>query len=443
MKKVFFSLFLIVVLSAVILAHYRFHNSTRESKQGRIYIIGLDGASWNLMNPLMKEGKLPNLRKLKESGVYGNLQSTYPAHSAFLWTTIATGKTKEKHGIGDFVVKEDEGITPTTGNLRRVKAFWNILSERGIPVTVVNWWVTWPPEKVKGIMISDRYRLARYKAMKMQVAYPTSLQDKLPFPEISKERAAREWKTFRLPDLYDVTQDGRITAFDKALRNYPQYWCQDASVWNASRYVLKNYPTTVFAVVFRIIDISSHFFWCYLPLDLLAEVREKASAETLTQQDIDRLDARFAQIIEPVYSYADRIVGQIMDSAPPGSTFIVVSDHGFAFYKTSYSHTTQRIPPSGILILKGGPYRKGVEIQGASIYDITPTLLYQLHLPVAKDFDGKVLSSAFRSEFTGTYQIVSIPTWETGNRPTDQKPIHSETDEETLEDLRALGYIQQ
>src|SRR5918996_235176 len=119
MKKPILAVSMVLLLSCGILSFYQFRNSSSHA-DGPIYLIGLDGASWNLMNPLMEQGKLPNLRKLKEKGASGDLQSAFPAHSAFLWTTIGTGKTKEKHGIGDFTVKVEDAEQPSTGNLRRV-----------------------------------------------------------------------------------------------------------------------------------------------------------------------------------------------------------------------------------------------------------------------------------------------------------------------------------
>lgn len=407
----------------------------------RTYIIGLDGASWNLIDPLMKKGKLPNLKKLIDNGVRANLKSDYPAHSAFLWTTIATGKTKEKHGIGDFTVKGDEDQL-LTGNVRRVKAFWNMLSEKGVSVSVVNWWLTFPPEKVNGVMISDHYRLGNYRKKQMVVTYPALLQKNLALPILGKARFELDSKPYGLPELRDVTQDGQVTAFDRLLKSYPDYWCQDAYVREASRYVLQHYDSQVFAVVFRITDVSSHFFWCYLPPNVLEEARKKEADGTLTKEDISRLDEQFSEIVGPVYSYADSIVGDIVKTAPPGSTFILVSDHGFAYYHGSWSHTTQPVPPDGILILSGGPYRKAAQVTGATIYDVTPTLLYQLHLPVADDFDGHVLRSAFTDEFAGANQMARIPTWETpGVKRGQEKPIVTPDDEQIKEDLRSLGYI--
>src|SRR5262245_29652698 len=191
MKKRVFLAILIAAFFGAAFTYYKYRTNVSDAENAPIYIIGLDGASWNLIDPIMKTGKLPHLRKLRENGTWAALSSTYPAHSAFLWTTIATGKTKEKHGIGDFTVKQGESETPSTGNMRRVKAFWNILSDRNIPVSVVNWWVTWPPDKVNGLMVSDRYRMGKYRQNNEDVTYPPALKNELPFPEINKNRAQR------------------------------------------------------------------------------------------------------------------------------------------------------------------------------------------------------------------------------------------------------------
>ena len=74
-----------------------------------------------------------------------------------IWTTIATGKSPEEHGIGHFVaVDEATGEQlPATSDMRKVKALWNIASEKDKKVAVVGYWATWPPEEVNGAMVSD------------------------------------------------------------------------------------------------------------------------------------------------------------------------------------------------------------------------------------------------------------------------------------------------
>ena len=68
----------------------------------KVLLIGWDAADWKVINPLMDAGKMPNLEKLVNQGVKGNLSTLYPMLSPMLWTSIATGKRAHKHGIHGF-----------------------------------------------------------------------------------------------------------------------------------------------------------------------------------------------------------------------------------------------------------------------------------------------------------------------------------------------------
>src|SRR5882724_5792072 len=123
---------------------------------GRVLVLGLDGLDPRAVDLLISEGKLPNFAKLKREGAYGPLRSRQPLLSPVVWTTIATGKLPEQHGIGHFVALDAAGREiPVTREMRRVKAVWNIAAESGRPVGVVGWWATWPPEPVRGFVVSD------------------------------------------------------------------------------------------------------------------------------------------------------------------------------------------------------------------------------------------------------------------------------------------------
>ena len=99
----------------------------------RVFLIGIDGATWDVMDPLLKAGRLPNLAALIDEGVRASLKSMIPTRSPALWTTIATGKDFDEHGISDFTeVVRDDGVLSAkvmhmTSNMRRTKALWNIL----------------------------------------------------------------------------------------------------------------------------------------------------------------------------------------------------------------------------------------------------------------------------------------------------------------------------
>ncbi|MCI0408074.1 MAG: alkaline phosphatase family protein, partial [Acidobacteria bacterium] len=127
------------------------------SRAGRVIVLGLDGLDPRAVDLLMSEGKLPSFAKLRQEGAYGRLQSRKPLLSPVVWTTIATGKTPDQHGIGHFVaIDEKTGESlPVTSEMRRVKAVWEILSDSKKKVGVVGWWTTWPADTVNGSIVSD------------------------------------------------------------------------------------------------------------------------------------------------------------------------------------------------------------------------------------------------------------------------------------------------
>ena len=80
------------------------------SRKTRVYVIGLDGATWDILDPLIEQGKLPVFKKLKENGAWARLRTFEPTLSAVVWTSIATGKSMLKHGIVDWVFVNKEKI---------------------------------------------------------------------------------------------------------------------------------------------------------------------------------------------------------------------------------------------------------------------------------------------------------------------------------------------
>jgi hypothetical protein len=113
-------------------------------------VFGIDGGTWTVIRPLIAKGELPNLAKLCENGATGTLRSMHPAASPMLWTTIATGKVPEKHGVQLF------GDTSKTVRCKRI---WNIYEEMGHTVGLCGYLMTWPPDISDGFMIPDLFAL--------------------------------------------------------------------------------------------------------------------------------------------------------------------------------------------------------------------------------------------------------------------------------------------
>lgn len=113
---------------------------------GRLAVLGIDGATWSVMTPLLQAGRLPHLSAIIENGSYGELISDSGARSPIVWTTILTGHPPEVHGIDSW-----ERSVSTN---RRVKGVWNILNEFARRVIVLNVPGTFPAEVVQGAMLA-------------------------------------------------------------------------------------------------------------------------------------------------------------------------------------------------------------------------------------------------------------------------------------------------
>jgi predicted AlkP superfamily phosphohydrolase/phosphomutase len=123
----------------------------------KLLVIGIDGGSFTVLSPLMKQGLMPNLAQMMEEGVSGELESIYPPVTAPAWSSFITGKNPGKHGVYDFMVKRKDGNgeIPINSTLREGKAFWDILNEDDRRVLILNVPTTYPPQKINGVMISD------------------------------------------------------------------------------------------------------------------------------------------------------------------------------------------------------------------------------------------------------------------------------------------------
>lgn len=134
------------------------------SFKNRMIIIGLDGLSPEIIEPMLAAGKLPNFSRLRDSGGYWRVATTNPAESPVAWATFATGRNPGKHGVYDFIRRSpasylpDLSLTRLEGNralpVRKTKAFWQYGREVGVPVSVLACPVTFPPDEVNGVLLS-------------------------------------------------------------------------------------------------------------------------------------------------------------------------------------------------------------------------------------------------------------------------------------------------
>jgi predicted AlkP superfamily phosphohydrolase/phosphomutase len=433
---------LAVTVLSVLTAVYFFVFREKESPpvSPRVVIIGLDGAGWNIINPLLEENALPYFNYLMKNGSYGTLTTIKPTISSVVWTSIATGKSMVKHGVVDWTYLNKHNIrVPYRRSERRAKTFWNILSELGWRVGVINWFITFPPEEVNGFMVSEEFRhLGKREISKIEMTYPKVLQKKLQFVLRTKRDFPKIREEENLPDFKERKPSGegprRLSPF------YDNFVIQDKMIELTSLYLFERFPVDAFATYFRLIDVVSHFGCGYIDPQLLKKGKEEEQKGKVSQETLASIDRAFSQILKPVYAYSDRILGKFLKLVNSQTTVIVVSDHGFGFHKGGYGHSDTPEIPHGIILIKGPHIKKGYKIKNAHIYDILPTLLYAFNLPIGKDIDGKVLEEAFDEKFLKKQPIRYIDSYE-GEVKIKKGEGDKILDQKTLEELRALGYI--
>ena len=397
--------------------------SSDADRPAKVIVFGVDAADWGVMDNLLQEGKLPNFQRLIDEGATGICTTLLPlTKSPIIWTSIATGKVPEKHGIGGFVSVAAGGDTvPFTGNARRVKAIWNILSESDRSVAVVGWMVTWPAEEVNGYMVSDYVQYEQEHDIRLdRQTYPEDL-----FGEIDRLRVVPANVTdAEIARFYPVTASPEEVQAAPWHKSYVKMIYATDETMRKITLHLAGKDVDFLAVYLNGVDSFGHAFWHH---------RTKVKESPLSE------------IIDKYYLWVDETLGEFMDLMDDETLLVVCSDHGF--------HGPRRRPDGGIMLgiymhgengiigLMGQGIRKGASIIDADVLDITPTILYALGLGVGRDMDGRVLTDAFAREFLKSYPVAFVPTYDTGERQYGE-PIKTPHDEKIKDRLRAVGYMQ-
>ncbi len=420
----------------------------------RAVVIGIDGADWQVIDELAAEGGMPNLKALQQRGAWGRIETLRDiALSPVIWTSVATGKTATKHGVAWFLVDQEDGTrAPVRSTNRRARAIWNILAENGRRPAVLGWWATYPAEDVGGgVVVSDALGYHGFGA----TARGAAAGRKTHPPELLERADAR------MPALQQITfdfarrflhlsaEDYRAEAFDPAWSAEPdpanpvhlfQQYAATARGYTAiAEDLLAGEDHDLFMVYFEQIDSFSHLFMKHAPPRL----------PWIEEAEHDR----YRDVVKEWYRYQDEILGRLLATIDLETTAVfVLSDHGFKsgerrikseravdVRKAHLDHETH-----GILIAAGPHLRRGEQVSGASVLDVTPTLLHYLGLPVGRDMDGKVLEGLFEPAFLEEHPIRYVATWEGPGKTADEAPPEPvDADEIARQEraLRALGYL--
>jgi hypothetical protein len=415
-----------------------------EKPKEKVLLIGIDAGEWDVLGPLLDQGRAPSFALMRDKGASGKIRTLEPlTKSPIIWASIATGKVPMKHGILDFFVKQGQkerqaarargdsaaarDDAAVTSNLWRARPIWDILGSLGKKVCVVGWWTTWPAQPVNGTLVTDyvQYDLNAWGGRSTRRTYPETLDTLVAKLRVRPEDVS--WaELFQFVAPVDTT---KITDRQKSLlRDLRWIYAADMTFYRLGMHLYRTQKPDFMTVYFRGVDEMSHIYW---DIDLPGHFQP-----TLTDAEYQWLKT----LIPNYYVFTDRLVGNLMKEAGPKTDVILTSDHGFV----GGGPGVMAHKADGIVFGMGPGINKGGNISGATVLDITPTVLALFGLPTAKDMDGRPIEDMLTpSVMKRVAKDTRLTTYETP-RPKGgtEEPLRSPVDDELRERLRSLGYIQ-
>ena len=283
----------------------------------KVFVIGLDGATYDLIRPWAEQGKLPTFTRLMAEGTWGTLRSVIPPLTPPAWSSFLTGMTPGRHGIYTFLQRKpgSYGLMPFNATFRKVPHIGTILNQHGKQVALVNVPTTYPPRPIDGLMVTGLATPGRNS----EFTYPASLGEEL---------IRRFDYEIERPEKYDPgLEDSFIAAVnrveDKRLK--ATLWLMDQLDWS------------LFTVVFRGTDVLGHAIWRHMDPQHPAHEPE--------------LFARYGDALLKHYQRMDQAIAKICAKLDSETVLMMVSDHGFGpLYRDVY--TDNVLAESGLLHFK-------------------------------------------------------------------------------------------
>lgn len=277
--------------------------------KSRTVLIGLDGATFSVLDPLMTSGVMPCLRQLAANGTRAPLMSVIPALTPPAWTSIMTGRGPGRHGIFDFFRKEtarSQHLRFLTSRDIDTETVWSMASRQGVRSTVLNFPLTFPAPVIDGHVVPGGWMPWRQLRLG---CHPPGLYDRLKAQPWFNARELAMDMAHEAKALEGCRHDEYGGWIDLHVRR-EQQWARVLA------YLMREDPVDLTAVLFDGVDKLQHLCWRFIsPAD------DASVAEEWPREMRERCLAYFRQL--------DDIIAQIIAQAGPEATIMLVSDHGF------------------------------------------------------------------------------------------------------------------
>ena len=407
----------------------------------RLLILGWDAADWQIIDPLLASGQMPNLAALVAGGTRANLLTMEPKLSPILWSTIATGKTAEKHGILNFVEPNPsgDGVRVSASTTRKTKALWNMMTQSALRVHLVGWYASHPAEPINGTCVSNllmeqapHTANAPWPLMSGVVHGSTETANSIAAARVRVTDLSRNELKELLPALAHVPRG------DPRLATLAKECARMRSLHRAAIATLRSGAWDCAMIFHDTIDTIGHHFMEYRPPRM---------------SHVKPADVRiYGEVMDRVYRMHDRLLGELLGEVGAETSVILISDHGFQSggarpvildvtkeERATLESRWHRV--HGIAIFSGPGFRSGESTGVLTLLDITPTALAALGLPRGLDMDGRVVTEAFVVPPT----LATIKSWDdlpgnAGMHPPEMRQDPFEASD-ALQQLIDLGYM--
>ncbi len=368
-------------------------------KRPRVIMIGVNGAEWDLLRPLLVRGELPNLAWVISRGVSGKLQTVSAPNCPKVYSIFATSAPSEANGITGFKV----GGVLARSDMLKLPTFWSLLSQNNVTVGMANVPATFPATPVNGYMITGM--LTRGKNCDGLLCSP-KLSEVENGPAVYPPAMAAEIES----QVGDIPIDCARMPDEKELHHHAaelvNEWLAEVSQIRRQQqrlfdYLLTKHPTDFTFFVQSCEDRTGHWLYPIQPHN----VGYNPKIHTL------RVDAFPNQ-----YREFDKVLGTILKHIDAQTTLFIISDHGIKplrEFEPPMAHMDHagaaavvakhdfedgdEVP--GVFIAMGPGINRGVRVFGLkmSVYDIAPTLLHIYGIPIPDRMRGRVLNEIFQS----------------------------------------------
>jgi len=390
----------------------------------KVILVGFDGADWRVIRPMMAKDEMPVFAGVVRDGATGDLATIHDSNSAVIWASIYTGQTPDRHRVLDFYRIRSPGLR-SEGLFPEHRTYYKELSDLVAPLGLA--------EQIP----VDRFSLAAPPLWEIadRAGLPIGVVDGYfySFPALHPSRPESWFVSYGLDELA-ARPSTRVELFaqPKALFRQIRPLLKGGDFYWQSAILLKlleERPQPRFVNFYtHEPDSSQHWYWKWFEPQKFFGVTARGLAAN-------------ADRIPRVHRDFDRFLGRLLATVGPETVVIVASDHGHSPTIVHSLYTQHRHGPPGILLMRGGPVKHGLALQGADIYDLFPTVLYLLGLPVPEDVSGKVLLDALDPGFVRRHPVRRVPAYAGLSPRLPGASRSGSMNEREIDKLRSLGYI--